>query len=260
MLALSSQLNYQYSRSNDNREGIYNIILSICHPSQVVFCYWGISVLKTNTNLIHASSIPTAIMISQEHAKSLFYGKAIRKHQEIQAETGVYSACLIRPKSQRLMHSVPCKYWEENCLRHTSFAGSCYVGVGEGLGAVPACPSLDGEVQAFWTSRNVPHSLIWIAQLIVIQLHSPLGQSIGIKVSGFREVSDYSGTDEKKPVDFLRTKKNPKPENLEMRERKERETDFWLQNFPEWYIWDYTAFYSVTLRQTAPYLPIWCNK
>lgn len=158
MLSLSSQLNYQSARSNDNEERICNIILSICHLFQAVFCYWGISVLKTNANFIHASSIPTTIMISQEQSKTLFYGKDVRKHQVIQSDTQVYSACLIRLKSQRLRHFLPCKYWEENCLRHTFFGGSCYEGVGEGLGAVPVCPSLDGEVQPFWTCRISPLS------------------------------------------------------------------------------------------------------
>jgi len=88
--------------------------------------------------------------------KAFFYGKEIRKHQAIQADTQVNSACLIRPKSQRLRHFLPCKYQEENCLRHISFACSCYGGVGEGLGAAPTCPSLGREVKPFWASRNVP--------------------------------------------------------------------------------------------------------
>lgn len=110
MLALSSQLYYQSGRSNDSEEGIYGIIPSICHLSQVVFHYWCISVLKTS---IHASSIQTIVMNSQEHAKSLFYGKDIRKDQEIQADTQVYSACMINPKSQRWRYFLPCKYREQ---------------------------------------------------------------------------------------------------------------------------------------------------
>lgn len=37
---------------------------------------------------------------------------------------------------------------------HTSFEGSHYAGVGEGLEAVPACPSLDADMQP------VPLSLV----------------------------------------------------------------------------------------------------
>lgn len=182
VLALSSQLNYHSARSND-KEGIYNIILSVSHLSQVVFCYWGIFVLKTNTNLIHASSIPTTIMNSQEHAKSVFYGKDIRKHQEIQADTQVYSACLIRPKSQRQMHFLPCKYWEENCLRHTHLLKVLIMREWE---KVLRQYQL---AQAWMQTCNLFLSLLlWIAQLIVIQLHAPLGRPIGVKDSGFREV------------------------------------------------------------------------
>lgn len=65
-------------------------MLLIRHLSQAVFCYWSISVLKTNTNLSHDSSVPTTIMNSQEHAKILFYGKGIQEHQVVQADTQVY--------------------------------------------------------------------------------------------------------------------------------------------------------------------------
>lgn len=199
MLAFSSQLNYQSTRSNDNEEGVYNRILSICHLSQVVFSYWDISLLKTNTNLIHAKGIPATVMNSQEHGRSLFHGRGIRNNQQMQADTQVYSACLIRHKSPRLTHFLPCKYWE---LPQTDIlCRFSLCGCGRRSSGSTILPRPGWRCAIFLGLQKRSTLFLLIAQMIVIQLHTLLGQPIGVEVSGSRKVSDYRVTEEKNSFD-----------------------------------------------------------
>lgn len=149
--------------------------------------------------------MPALYHQSQWTLKSMLKASFMEENKKILRNTcwHPHQFSQIRPKTQRLMHFLTYKCWEEDCLRHPLQILSMWMGE-KVLGSTSLSkPGGRGEAILGLQKSSL---LLWTAQLIVIQIHAPLGRPKGIKVCYFREVSDYSNTDEK-DLFILRVKK-----------------------------------------------------